>query len=428
MRPVHRMLSLALAASVAFSQTASAFCGFYVATGNSPLINKASQVVLAHEGNTTRVTMASDVMGDPKQFGLVIPVPTVIKREQVKILKPETVAHLAEYTKPRLVEYHDEDPCPPERGPMATMAPSMMAAPATAIRRKYVQRESTVRIEAQYSVDEYDIIVLTATRPDDLVSYLNQNGYKVPPGAVPTVGSYLKQGMHFFLAKVNMAKMKSNNPTGFLRPIQVTYQSPKFMLPIRLGTANADGPQDMIVMALTRKGRLETVNYPTVKVPTDAGIPVFVGQRFGQFYDDLFARQVKANSGTAFLEYAWDLGNCDPCSAPPMANEELRALGATWLAQERGQQAFVTRLHVRYDVWRFPEDLVLHETSDNQSFQARYVMNHPFTGNTDFRAGREYKASLPDRFRKEAVTLQALTGWDMAMIRQRMAATGQPLP
>ena len=190
MRPVHRMLSLALAASVAFSQTASAFCGFYVATGNSPLINKASQVVLAHEGNTTRVTMASDVMGDPKQFGLVIPVPTVIKREQVKILKPETVAHLAEYTKPRLVEYHDEDPCPPERGPMATMAPSMMAAPATAIRRKYVQRESTVRIEAQYSVDEYDIIVLTATRPDDLVSYLNQNGYKVPPGAVPTVGSY----------------------------------------------------------------------------------------------------------------------------------------------------------------------------------------------------------------------------------------------
>ena len=59
--------------------------------------------------------MASDVLGDPKQFGLVIPVPTVIKREQVKIVRAETVQHLADYTKPRLVQYYDEDPCPPDR-------------------------------------------------------------------------------------------------------------------------------------------------------------------------------------------------------------------------------------------------------------------------------------------------------------------------
>ena len=426
MRSVHRVLSLALAASVAFSQTASAFCGFYVATGNSPLINKASQVVLAHEGDTTRVTMASDVMGDPKQFGLVIPVPTVIKREQVKILRPETVAHLADYTKPRLVEYHDEDPCPPERGPMAT-PPPMPMMPAPVVMREQAGK-STVRIEAQYSVEEYDIIVLTATRPADLVAYLNQNGYKVPPGAVPTVGSYLKQGMHFFLAKVNMAKMKGNNPTGFLRPIQVTYQSAKFMLPIRLGTANADGPQDMIVMALTRKGRIETTNYRTVKVTTDAEVPLFIKSRFGEFYDALFARQVAANGATAFLEYAWSLGSCDPCSAPPLQTSELLALGANWEREGGGQASFVTRLHLRYDAKSFPEDLVLHETSDTQSFQARYVMRHPFKGDTSCRAGRAYTASLPARFAREASTVQTLTGWLPEIIRQQMNATGQPMP
>ena len=74
----------------------------------------------------------------------------------------------------------------------------------------------------------------------------------MPNGATATVGSYLRHGMHFFLAKVNMARMKENTP-GFLRPIQVTYESPKFMLPIRLGMANADGPQDMIVLALTKR-------------------------------------------------------------------------------------------------------------------------------------------------------------------------------
>ena len=428
MRPLSRVLSLSLAASVAFSQTGAAFCGFYVATTDTPLVNKASRVVLAHDGNTTLVTMASDVSGDPKQFGLVIPVPTVIKREQVKIVRAETVQHLVDYTKPRLVQYHDADPCPPTRfwdmlrsaGP----PPPPMSAPApmTAARQK-----STVRIEEQYSVEEYDIVVLTATKAADLVAYLNQNGYRVPAGAEATVGSYLRQGMHFFLAKVNLTKMRDND-TGFLRPIQVTYKSPKFMLPIRLGTVNASGPQDMVVMALTRKGRLETTNYPTVKVPTDADVPLFVEQRFGQFYDAVFDRQAEANRGATFLEYAWNLGFCDPCSAPPMATGELRSLGARWIEENGAQNAFVTRLRVRYDRLSFPEDLALHETGDNQSFQARYVMHRPFTGDTNCSAGRAYRASLPARFAQEAATLRTLTGWAPETIRQQMNATGQALP
>ena len=291
------------------------------------------------------------------------------------------------------------------------------------------QQNSTVRIEEHYSVEEYDIVVLTATKAADLVAWLNQHGYKIPPGAEATVGSYLAQGMHFFLAKVNLAKMKDNT-TGFLRPIQVRYESAKFMLPIRLGTVNASGPQDMIVLSLTRKGRLETTNYPTMKVPTGEPIPLFVEQRFGEFYDAMFTRQqTPANPGATFLEYAWNVGACDPCSSPPMANGELRALGAAWVPENGWQQTtFVTRLHVRYDRDRFPEDLALHETADNQSFQARYVMRHPFTGMATCPAAREYKASLPVRYAKEAAALQALTGWEPEMIRARMNETGQAFP
>ena len=424
MRPFTRILAVALAGVLAFAQTAAAFCGFYVATTDSPLINKASRVVLAHDGDTTLVTMASDVAGDPKQFGLVIPVPTVIKREQVKIVQAEIVQHLADYTKPRLVQYHDEDPCQPPR-PVALPAPALAMAGALSAMR---QPRSTVVIEQQYSVEEYDIVVLTATKPADLVAWLNQDGYRIPAGAEATVGSYLRQGMHFFLAKVDLTRMKDNH-TGFLRPIQVTYKSAKFMLPIRLGTVNADGPQDMIVMALTRTGRLETTNYPTVKVPTGDAIPLFVEARFGEFYDAMFARQVTAHSGATFLEYAWNMGTCDPCSATPLSNQELRALGAAWVPEADWQQpAFVTRLHVRYDRNSFPEDLALHETGDTESFQARYVMRHPFTGAADCSAGKQYRSSLPHRFEQEAQSLQALTGWEPGMIRTRMNETGEALP
>jgi hypothetical protein len=415
---MRRLLCLTVAASLAFAQTASAFCGFYVATSDTTLINKSSRVVLAHDGDTTLVTMASDVAGDPKQFGLVVPVPEVIKREQVKVIMPAVVQHLTDYTKPRLVEYFDYDPCAPPP-PMPVPMPMTMAPVGG------MPRQTTVKIEAQYSVEEYDIVVLTATKPEDLVAYLNQNGYRIPPGAEPVIGSYLTQGMHFFLAKVNMAKMKDNT-SGFLRPIQVTYQSPKFMLPIRLGTVNASGPQDMIVLGLTRNGRLETTNYRTVKMPTGDPIPLFVQDRFGEFYDALFDRQVAEHPGTTFLEYAWNLGFCDPCSSAPMAPGELMTLGVTWMQPNSGAvPVFVTRLHVRYDRDRFPEDLTLHETADREMFQARYVITHPFKGSVACDAGAHYLASLPDRYAQEAESLRKLTGWDPGTIRTRMRETGE---
>ena len=62
----------------------------------------------------------------------------------------------------------------------------------------------------------------------------------------------------------------------YLRPLQIAFESPKFMLPIRLGTVNADGPQELYVFTLTRKGRVETTNYRTTKLPTGMDLPVFV--------------------------------------------------------------------------------------------------------------------------------------------------------
>src|SRR4030095_9713990 len=141
-----------------------------------------------------------------------------------------------------------------------------------------------------------------------------------------------------------------------LRPIQVAYESPKFMLPIRLGMVNADGPQELFVYALTPKGRVETTNYRTVKPPTGVDIPLYVKGRFPEFYRALFSEQVKREDmSTVFTEYAWDMGWCDPCAADPLSADELRALGVFWLAgspqrpiRPQPQNVFITRLHVRY--------------------------------------------------------------------------------
>jgi len=422
-----RTLALGLAVLFAFSDAARAFCGFYVARADSGLFNRSSKVVLAHSGEHSVVTMASDIEGDPKEFAIIIPVPMVIKREQIRVVEPAAVDHLDAYTAPRLVEYFDEDPCAPrymtERS-LAGGAPTAMPAPMPT-------RTASlgVKIEATYAVGEYDIVILSALDSGGLLTWLNENGYKVPQAAKAVVGSYLQQNMHFFLAKVNLERRGAMGYS-FLRPIQIAYDSPKFMLPIRLGTINANGPQDMIVLALSPRGRIETTNYRTVKLPSGDEVPLYVKEAFGDFYRSLFEHQVAAENGRAvFLEYAWDMNWCDPCAADPLSADELAKLGAFWLGGSspgaQGQNAFVTRLHVRYDKDHFPEDLMLQETADRENFQGRYVLRHPFTGAMQCEAGAEYRRELPRNFARQAETLARLTGWDLTKVRQRMSETGQ---
>src|SRR5947199_7623506 len=93
--------------------TASAFCGFYVAKADTKLFNQASQVVLVRSEDKTVLTMANDFKGDPKEFAIVVPVPTLLEKGQIHVGERAVIEHLDAYTAPRLVEYFDENPCQP---------------------------------------------------------------------------------------------------------------------------------------------------------------------------------------------------------------------------------------------------------------------------------------------------------------------------
>ena len=417
-----------------------AFCGFYVAKADAKLFNKASKVVVARKGEQTAVTMASDYQGDPKEFALVIPVPTVVTKEHIKVLDSALVDHLDAYSAQRLVEYFDPDPCQLRTDYKVTSALNMLFLSAPTIAHARAAALG-VKIEAEYTVGEYDILILSAVQSDGLATWLTENGYHIPAGAAAVLGSYIKQNMKFFVARVNLQE-QAKLGYHFLRPIQVTYSTDKFMLPIRLGTMNASGPQDMIVLMLSEKGRVEPTNYRTARIPSNAEIPIYTKVEFGSFYRAMFDTQVtKDDMSVVYLEYAWDMGWCDPCAADPVSNDNLAALGAFWVDQAasppppgssvirrppmQGVNAFLTRLHVRYDAAHFPEDLMFQETTDRSNFQGRYILRHPFTGPIACAEGEAYRRSLGGRFETEASTLSQLTGWDIASIREKMRASGQ---
>jgi hypothetical protein len=166
-----------------------------------------------------------------------------------------------------------------------------------------------VEVEARYTGGEYDIVLLSASQSDGLETWLIQNGYKIPAGAARALRPYLQQNMKFFVARVNL-KEQAKSGFSYLRPLQFRFESARFMLPVRLGMINAQGPQDLIVYVLSRHGRVESTNYRTVKLPANMELPTFLKQpgEFARFYRAMFDRQAGSEKhSVVFTEYCWDM-------------------------------------------------------------------------------------------------------------------------
>ena len=421
---------LIIGAAIAASPLIMSFCGFYVSKADGTLKNKTSQVILVRDGNKTVITMYNDFKGDTKDFAMVVPVPVVLRKDDIKVVDQSIFQKLNDYSAPRLVEYWDENPCNEyekleDKAPMANKSLSEVLVTSA-----YGLKRSSVKIEAQYLIGEYDILILSAKESNGLKNWLNENGYKIPDGAEEVLEPYIKSNMKFFVVKVNEKEKKKLN-NNFLRPIQINFNSPKFMLPIRLGMANADGDQDLIVYAFTRKGRIECTNYRNANIATDKNIPLFVQKNFSSFYGNLFTQQWKTeNKSVGFLEYAWNVTpinqmKCDPCVGNPPTTQDLVQSGVWWLngkdwsdysdvdndePDNNSTNVHFTRLHFRYNRKSFAQDLMFQVTPNTESFQARYIITHPATGNFTCDAGKKYLQNLKQRRKKELMQLTALTG------------------
>ena len=430
MKPVMKKGAAVILLIAMITNEAAAFCGFYVSKADGTLKNKTSQVILVRDGNRNVITMYNDFKGDLKDFAMIVPVPVVLQKKDIKVVDQTIFTTLNEYSKPRLVEYYDQNPCARHDYEKALQGRAPGVALDEVVVRGYSsQRKQEVKIEAKYIVGEYDILILSAKESTALKTWLDENGYKIPAGAEEVLEPYIKSNLKFFVVKVN-EKEKKKLPGNFLRPIQIRFTSPKFMLPIRLGMANADGDQDMIVYAFTKKGRIETTNYRTLSLPTAKNIPLFVKNNFGSFYANLFQNQWnKEGKALAMLEYAWDVSpknfvKCDPCVATAPSSQDLVQAGVWWINrdwenyedawddEEYSDNVYFTRLHVRYNRKSFPQDLVFQVTPNTENFQARYIVTHPATGDFSCEAGKKYLKNLKQRRAEELEMLTYLTGKD----------------
>jgi hypothetical protein len=377
-----------------------AFCGFFVSGANAKLYNNASQVVLMRKGSTTVMTMSNNYKGPPEDFAMVVPVPVVLQKHQVKTLPHDVFKHIDELSAPRLVEYWEQDPCNPGfPGGLRLGSGGGAAAPMKAA-ESAAPKDLGVKIEAKFSRGEYEILILSAKEAEGLETWLHQNNYKIPDGAADALAPYVRDQMKFFVAKVNIQKVK-HDAQGLvqLSPLRFHFREKELRLPVRLGLLNAESKQDLIVYVLHPEKRFEVANYKTVPIPTNLDVADEVRKTFAEFYAELFDATLAQSGGKAVItEYSWDTGSCDPCPTPPLDPSELAVLGADVLGDEAQSGNFVlTRLHTRYDKQTLSEDLVFKTAppmiggregenktriarEDVNNFQGRYIIRHYWQG------------------------------------------------
>jgi hypothetical protein len=420
---------LALLAFSLVPRAALAFCGFYISGADGKLTNNATLVVLMRDGTRTVLSMQNNYQGPPQDFAMVVPVPVVLHKKDVKTLPREVFDRVEQLSSPRLVEYWEQDPCAPREVDMPSAAPVAMAAGADISASESAVKHH-VKIEARFSVGEYDILILSAKDSMGLDAWLHEQNYKIPAGAEPLLRPYVQMGMKFFVAKVNIAKVHfadaPSNGSGpaaprqaMLSPLRFHYDTRDFYLPIRLGLVNSGGAQDLIIHILAHNQRYEAANYDNVAIPTNITVKNQTRDRFGTFYAKLFDSTLAQHPRTVVTEYAWQANSCDPCPGPVLSEEDLASLGSDALKEaaqdpdldedEAPKNAsdpmdfVLTRLHVRYDASSLGDDIFFKRATpiqggrewgadgspnldmyahpaDQNNFQARYVIRHEWTG------------------------------------------------
>ena len=310
---------------------ASAFCGFYVSGADSKLFNNATQVVMMRDGMRTVLSMQNNYEGPPESFAMIVPVPVILQKENVRTLPKDLFDKVDKMTAPRLVEYWEQDPCGGLSGIGYGGGGRGMAAPSQRAKSSLADdRDLGVTVEAKFDVGEYDVVILSAKDAGGLDTWLKQEKYKIPEGAEPYLKPYVTAGSKFFVAKVDPKRVTFEKGQAALSPLRFHYDAQDFTLPVRLGLINSKGTQDLVVNILATE-RYEPANYPSVTIPTNIDLAEGSKDQFGRFYAALFDKTLEKNPKAVVTEYSWNAGTCDPCPGPTLTQEDFATLGADTL-------------------------------------------------------------------------------------------------
>ena len=203
------------------------------------------------KGHRTVMTMSNNYKGPPENFAMVVPVPVVLHKEDVKTLPADVFDHIDSLSAPRLVEYWEQDPCRrrhPRRRRWRRAVGHDGGGRRSREARGEPRREGRGALHRRRVRDRHPLGAATraASRPG-----CTQNKYTIPDGAKAALAPYMREQMKFFVAKVNIQKVQHDATAWWCCRRCASASTPTSCgCRCASGLLNADGKQDLIVYVL----------------------------------------------------------------------------------------------------------------------------------------------------------------------------------
>ena len=170
------------------------------------------QAIIFHHDNQETLILSTAFKGDLQEFAWVIPTPA---KPELKEASENFFNVLADYTKPRDVDY-----TPPGWFGIGALDTA---------------GEIGVTIIETKEVGDYIATTLSATDPDSLVNWLNENGFQYEDRALPIFQEYIDDEWYFVALKIKPEIVEKNEE--FSSPIRLDFESSEIIYPLKMTTA-----------------------------------------------------------------------------------------------------------------------------------------------------------------------------------------------
>lgn len=249
LKKVARVLAAAGALSVGLlaSNPAQA-CGGFFCSATNPVNQAAERIVFAKNGDGT-VTAVIEIQyqGPAESFSWLLPIPSVPMGDEIAVASNVAFQRLQQATNPQynlvtVVEGTcDVREADGRASPQAGGNPNFSSGP---------DADDGVTVEATGVVGAFEWTVISLddmlTSPADAaVSWLTSNGYDVPMGAPGLLGPYLEEGQYLLALR-----LKKGADAGSIRPIVLTYDADRPMIPIKLTAVAANDDMGVLTWLL----------------------------------------------------------------------------------------------------------------------------------------------------------------------------------
>jgi len=287
-------------ALIAGNQSAEACGAFFVSTEETQLADMSDQRVLliySDEGIVHHLVQVA-YEGKPSSFAWVYPFPA---QPEIAEASESIFSQLDSLTRPNFTittDYGSDD----EGGGCIGCLPG--AAMGSKEGYMDASADTPVTVWNTGQVGIFDYAIITAVTVDDMLNWLNDNGYNAPSSANSVLEHYVQLGWYFVAMKINAESVPTmTSKTSVLR---FTYPYSSMVYPLYMSSISSSSNVGVIIYVVAGH-RIQTSSsgtYVTREIPRNE---VKATSSNSTNYDELFSKIINDAGGRAFItEYATD--------------------------------------------------------------------------------------------------------------------------